>query len=413
MAGRRVVVTGLGLVTPLGNCVVDTWSGIVAGKSGIAPIDKYDVGKLTVKIAGMPKEFDVTQLMSAKEARRIDVFIHYAIAAAREALRHSGYDVSDTNAHRVATCVGSGIGGITSIEDHCHILRDVGPRKISPFFVAGAISNMAAGNVSIDLGLKGPSICVSTACTSGTHNIGMAARMIAYGEADAAIAGGAECGSSPIGMAGFAAARALSTRNDDPQAASRPWDEDRDGFVLSDGAGMLMLEEYESAKSRGAEIHAELIGFGMSSDAFHITAPPEDGEGAAAAMRHALQDARLNPEQIDYINAHGTSTPVGDKVEAVAIERVFPQFATHLVVSSTKSMTGHMLGAAGAVEAVLSVLSIQHQVVPPTINFNKTEIGTSLDFVPNQSRARAVRCVMTNSFGFGGTNSTLIFKSLS
>lgn len=410
MSRRRVVVTGLGMLTGLGNTVESTWAGIVAGKSGISLIDHFDTTNYTTRFAGLVRDFDVEAYMPAKEARRMDEFIQYGITAGLQAMQDSGLVVTPENALRIGVSIGSGIGGLSSIERSKETLMADGPRKISPFFVPGSIINMAAGMLAIRLGLKGPNIAVSTACTSGTHCIGLATRMIAYGDADMMLAGGAEKASSPLGMAGFSAARALSTRNDNPQAASRPWDRDRDGFVLGDGAGVLMLEEYEHAVARGARIYAEIIGFGMSDDAYHMTAPTENGEGAAAAMRNALRDAGIAPEAIDYVNAHGTSTDAGDVAESKAIESVFGDHARKLAVSSTKSMVGHLLGAAGAVEAIFSVLAIVNNIAPPTINHDNPSEGCNLDYVPNTARPMKIDVALSNSFGFGGTNGSLIFR---
>lgn len=410
MSRRRVVVTGLGMLTGLGNTVESTWAGIVAGKSGISMIDHFDTTNYSTRFAGLVKDFDVEAYMPAKEARRMDEFIQYGIAAGLQAFKDAGLEVTAGNAPRIGVSIGSGIGGLSSIERNKEILMADGPRKISPFFVPGSIINMAAGMLAIRLGLKGPNIAVATACTSATHCIGLAARMIAYGDADVMLAGGAEKGSSPLGMAGFSAARALSTRNDNPQAASRPWDRDRDGFVLGDGAGVVVLEEYEHAVARGARIYAELIGFGMSDDAFHMTSPSENGEGAAAAMRNALRDAGIAPEMVHYVNAHGTSTEAGDVAESQAIEAVFGDHARHLAVSSTKSMVGHLLGAAGAVEAIFSVLAIVNNIAPPTINLDNPAEGCNLDYVPNKARSMTIDVALSNSFGFGGTNGSLIFR---
>lgn len=409
MSRRRVVVTGLGVVSPVGNTVGDAWDSILNGRSGIAPIESFDTSDFSTRFSGSVKDFDVSLYMPPKEAKRVDLFIQYGMAASIQALQDAGLEITGANAERVGTAIGSGIGGIGLIEKSRHILDESGPRKLSPFTVPGAVINMVAGFLSIRYGLKGPSIAITTACTTGTHNIGMAARMIGYGDADAMVVGGSEMATTPVGLGGFAAARALSTRNDDPQAASRPWDRDRDGFVLGDGAGALVLEEYEFAKARGANIYAELIGFGMSADAFHMTAPPENGEGAARAMREALRDGQLSPEQVDYINAHGTSTPAGDLAESVAVESVFGDGAKALAVSSTKSMTGHLLGAAGAVEAILTVLAVRDQVAPPTINLDNPGDGCNLDYVPHTAQERPIRYALSNSFGFGGTNGSLLF----
>ncbi|MBQ0760035.1 MAG: 3-oxoacyl-[acyl-carrier-protein] synthase II [Zhongshania sp.] len=412
MTKRRVVVTGMGMISPLGNSVAETWRNILAAKSGIAMIDRFDVSEFATRIGGAIKNFDIAEYMSAKEAKRFDPFIHYGVAAAEQALTDSGIEVTEANAHRIGTAIGSGIGGIGLIENSRAIIDKSGPRKLSPFTVPGAIINMVAGVLAIKHNLQGPSIAIATACTTGTHNIGMAARMIAYGDADAMLAGGAEMATTPVGLGGFAAARAMSTRNDDPASASRPWDKHRDGFVLGDGAGMLVLEEYEFAKRRGAHIHAELLGFGMSCDAFHMTSPPEDGRGARAAMDNALHDASVNAEQLDYINAHGTSTMAGDLAESKAIEQLLGATAKNVAVSSTKSMTGHLLGAAGAVEAIFSILAIRDQVAPPTINLVEPDEGCNLNYVPNTPQQRAIGYVLSNSFGFGGTNGSLLFGRL-
>ena len=410
MSRRRVVVTGLGMVTSLGADVASTWAGIIAGKSGISNIDHFDTSAYKTRFAGLVRDFKAEDYMPAKEVRRYDTFMHYGIAAGLQAFNDAKLTVTPENADRIGVALGSGIGGLTTIEDGHKTLLNDGPNKISPFFVPGSIVNMAAGLLAIRCGLKGPNFSVATACTTATHCIGLAARLIAYGDADVFVAGGAEKGSSPLGMAGFTAARALSSRNDNPQAASRPFDKDRDGFVLGDGAGVMVLEEYEHAVSRGAHIYAELVGFGMSDDAFHITSPTETGEGAAAAMRNALKDARLSPSEVDYINAHGTSTPAGDAAESQAIEAVFGDHAMKVAVSSTKSMTGHLLGAAGGVEAIFSVLAIRDNIAPPTINLDNQDPACRLDYVPNQARSMPINVTLSNSFGFGGTNGTLIFK---
>jgi len=400
----------MGAVTPLGNTVSDTWKGLVEGKSGISMIDTYDVSNFATRFAGLIRNLDVTEYISAKEARKIDPFIQYGLIAGIQAIRDSGLDINDDNRQRIGVAVGSGIGGIGTIEKNHDQFIAGGPRKVSPFLVPGSIINMIAGNLSIMFGLQGPNWAITTACTTATHCVGYAARVIKYGDADVMVAGGGECGSSPLGMAGFIAARALSTRNDDPQAASRPWDKDRDGFVLADGAGVLVLEEYEHAVKRGAKIYGEVIGFGASGDAHHITAPPEDGRGAADSMRAALRDAGIAPEQVDYVNAHGTSTPAGDVAETRAIKSVFGAAAYSVSVSSTKSMVGHLLGAAGGVEAVFSLMAMQDQVAPPTINLDNPEDECDLDYVPHVAKQRKIDIAMSNSFGFGGTNGTLIFK---
>ncbi len=412
MSRRRVVVTGMGMLSPLGNDVPSSWQGILAGRSGIGLIEHMDLSAYSTRFGGSIKGFDVEQYLPAKEARKLDLFIQYGLAASFQAVRDSGLEITDANRERIGVAMGSGIGGLTNIENSCKALIEQGPRRISPFFVPGSIINMVSGFLSIHLGLQGPNYAIATACTTGTHCIGMAARNIAYGEADVMVAGGSEMAACGLGIGGFAAARALSTRNDDPAAASRPWDKGRDGFVLSDGAGALVLEELEHAKARGARIYAELIGFGMSADAFHMTSPPDDGAGAARCIRNALNDAQLNVEQVQYINAHGTSTPAGDKAEAAAIRSVFGDHAYELSVSSTKSMVGHLLGAAGAVEAIFSVLAIQDQVAPPTINLEEPDEGCDLDFVPNQAKPRPIDVVVSNSFGFGGTNGSLVFRRL-
>ncbi len=405
-----MVVTGLGAVSPVGLTVTDSWGNVLDGKSGIAPIEHFDVSDFSTRFGGSVRGFDITRYISEKEAKKMDVFIHYGLAAGCDAFEDSGLDVAEENSERIGVAIGSGIGGITGIESgHSAFLRG-GPRKISPFFVPSNIINMISGNVSIKYGLKGPNFAIVTACTTGTHNIGEAARVIQYGDADVMIAGGAEMATSPTSLGGFASARALSRRNDDPVHASRPWDKDRDGFVLSDGAGVLVLEELEHAKRRGARIYAELIGYGMSADAYHMTQPPEGGEGAARCMRNALRDAGINADQVDYINAHGTSTPAGDIAETRAIKTVLGNHAYSTPISSTKSMTGHMLGAAGGIEAIFSVLALRDQVIPPTINLDNPDPECDLDYVPHTAREARLDIVMSNSFGFGGTNGTLIFK---
>ena len=410
MSRRRVVVTGMGMLSPLGVDVASSWQGILAGRSGIGLIESVDLSAFSTRIGGSVKGFDVEQYLSVKEARKLDLFIQYGLAASFQAMRDSGLEVTDANRERIGVAMGSGIGGLSNIEATCKILFEQGPRRISPFFVPGSIINMISGFLSIHLGLQGPNYAIATACTTGTHCIGMAARNIAYGEADVMIAGGAEMAACALGMGAFGAARAMSTRNDDPNKASRPWDKGRDGFVLSDGAGALVLEELEHAKARGATIYAELVGFGMSGDAYHMTSPPEDGNGAARCMTNALRDAGLNADQVQYINAHGTSTLAGDKAEASAVKRVFGEQAYKLSVSSTKSMTGHLLGAAGAVEAIFSVLSLRDQVAPPTINLDEPDEGCDLDFVAHQAKALSIDAVLSNSFGFGGTNGSLVFR---
>jgi 3-oxoacyl-[acyl-carrier-protein] synthase II len=410
MQKRRVVVTGLGMITPLGNDVESTWSQILQGKSGVGLIDRIDPTPFTAHIGAQVKDFDIEKYLSPKEARRIDDFIQLGYAASVQALEDSGLTITDENASRVGAAIGSGIGGLPEIEKTYRAFLESGPRKISPFFIPGAIINMAAGFVSIHCNLKGPNISIVTACTTGAHNVGHAARMIAYGDADAMLAGGTEMSTCHLGVGGFAASRALSTRNDAPEKASRPWDKDRDGFVLGEGAGILMLEEYEHAKARGAKIYAELAGFGMSADAYHITTP--GGNGAYHSMTNTLKDARLDKKDVDYINAHGTSTLVGDLAEAEAVKQTFGDHAYKIPVSSTKSMTGHLLGAAGAVEAIFSVLAIRDQVVPPTINLDEPGEGCDLDFVPHMARNIKVDVALSNSFGFGGTNGSLLFKKI-
>lgn len=409
---RRVVVTGLGAVTPLGNDVSSSWEGILAGRSGIATITDYDVSAYSTRFAGLIKDFDASQWLGPKEVRKTDPFIHYGIAAAKQALQQSGLEVTDANRERIGICIGSGIGGIGTIEREVNVLSQKGPRRVSPFFVPASIINMISGYLSIELGITGPNLAVVTACTTATHSIGLAGRLIASGDADVFLAGAGERGSSPAGMAGFCAARALSTRNDSPETASRPWDKDRDGFVLGDGAGVLVLESLEHAQARGAQVLAELTGFGMSGDAHHITLPAEGGDGARRAMQLALNDAGLNPEDVDYVNAHATSTGAGDIAETEALKSVFGDHAKALSVSSTKSMTGHLLGAAGGIEAVFSILALRDQVVPPTINLENPEDGCDLDFTAGKARERKMRCALSNSFGFGGTNGSLIFQTL-
>lgn len=412
MTKRRVVVTGLGMVTPLGLDASSTWSALLDGRSGAGPIEHFDTTKFATNFACLVKDFDVSQYMAAKDAKKMDTFIQYGVVAGMEAVADSGLEITDSNRHRIGVMVSSGIGGILGIEQNHAKLLQSGPRRVSPFFVPASITNMLSGQLSMHYGITGPSLAIVTACTTGVHNIGQAARMIAYGDADAMLAGGAEKASTELGIAGFNAARALSTRNDDPQAASRPWDKDRDGFVLGDGAGVVVLEEYEQAKRRGATIYAELSGFGMSSDAFHMTLPPEDGRGAAAAMQNALQDANVNPQQVGYINAHGTSTGAGDIAETRAIKTVFKDDAYQVPVSSTKSMTGHLLGAAGAVEAIFSIQALHHQKIPPTINLDNPDEECDLDYVPHTARDMALDMTLCNSFGFGGTNGSLLFSKL-
>lgn len=410
MSRRRVVVTGLGLVAPVGLNVKSSWENILAGKSGIQPITHFDVSTFTTRFGGPIYGFDPTEYVSEKDAKKMDKFIHYGIAAGSQAIVDSGLTVDDSNRRRIGVAIGSGIGGITGIENNHEIYRTKGPRRISPFFVPANIINMVAGDLSIKYGLQGPNYSIVSACATGTHNIGEAGLMIRHGYVDVMVAGGAEMGTSPVGLGGFAAARALSTRNEDPERASRPFDRDRDGFVLSDGAGVVVLEEYERAVARGATIYAELVGFGMNSDAYHMTSPSEDGAGAAECMRLAMEDAGVNPDQIHYINAHGTSTPAGDAAETLAIKRAFGERAYQVPVSSTKSMTGHMLGAAGGAEAIFSILAIRDQVAPPTINYETPDPACDLDCVPNTAREMPIEYALTNSFGFGGTNGTLIFR---
>lgn len=410
MTRRRVVVTGLGIVSPIGNNVAQVWDSIGKGRSGITRITRFDPSNLPCQIAGEVKDFDPAQFINPKEARRMDVFIHYGLVAAQEAMKDAGIEPNPDFAERAGVCIGSGIGGLPLIAETWSAYLEGGVRKVSPFFIPGSIINMISGNLSIQYGLKGPNLAVVTACTTGNHSIGEAARLIEYGDADVMVAGGAECAVHELGIAGFCAARALSTRNDAPEKASRPWDKGRDGFVMGEGAGVLVLEELEHAKARGATIYCELTGYGMSADAHHITAPPEDGDGARRSMVNALKNARINPDQVDYINAHGTSTPLGDLGETVAVKRTFGDHAKKLAVSSTKSMTGHLLGAAGGIEAVFSVLAIQHQVAPPTINLEEASEGCDLDYVPHQARPMKIDVALSNSFGFGGTNGTLIFQ---
>jgi len=407
---RRVVVTGLGLITPLGNDVAGSWDALKNGKSGIGPIEHFDATDFSTRFGGSVKNFDASEFMAAKDARRMDVFMHYGIAAGVQAIQDAGLEDNLEVPERAGVAIGSGIGGITSIEQTTLQIQESGPRKVSPFFVPGSIINMIAGNLSIRFGLQGPNIAVTTACTTGTHNIGLAANMIANNQADIMLAGGAEMATSPVGLGGFCAARALSTRNDDPKRASRPWDQDRDGFVLSDGAGILVLEELDHAKARGATIYAELCGFGMSGDAYHMTSPPEGGAGAAQCMRNALASAGMAASDVDYINAHGTSTVAGDVAETQAIKSVFGNHADQLAVSSSKSMIGHLLGASGSVEAIVAVLSLRDQIITPTINLDNPAAGCDLDYVPHQAREQALTVVLSNSFGFGGTNGSLIFK---
>ena len=412
MSKRRVVITGLGAVTPLGNDVATTWSNLIVGQSGIATISRFDASDISSQIAGEVKGFDVGEYIGAKEARTMDTFIHYGLAAGIQAFRDSGRAVTEENAERIGVIIGSGIGGLPMIETNCESLFNKGARRVSPFLIPGSIINMISGHMSIMYGLKGPNLAVVTACTTGTHCIGEAMRMIQYGDADAMLAGGAESTISALAMAGFANMRALSTRNDDPARASRPWDADRDGFVMGEGAGVLMLEEYEHAKARGAKIYAELVGYGMSADANHMTAPCEDGDGAMRSMRNAMRDAGVNPDQVNYINAHGTSTPLGDVAETVAIKRALGDAVGKTVVNSTKSMTGHLLGGAGGVESVFTALAVAHQKSPPTINLDNPGEGCDLDYCANVARDLKIEVAMSNNFGFGGTNGTLVMKKI-
>jgi 3-oxoacyl-[acyl-carrier-protein] synthase II len=412
VSSRRVVVTGLGMISSLGNTVADTWHGILNGKSGIATINSFDASAFTTQFSASVKNLVVDNYFPGKEARKMDPFIQYGMVAGIQAIRDSGLEITEANAGRIGVSIGSGIGGIGTIEEGAITLAEKGPRRISPFFVPSAIINMISGNLSIMHNLRGPNIAITTACTTGTHSIGFGARMIQYGDADVMVVGGAEMATTPLGLGGFAAARALSTRNDNPQAASRPWDRDRDGFVLGDGAGVLVLEEYEHAKARGARIYAELVGFGMSGDAYHMTSPPENGSGAAASMVNAIRDAKIAVSDIHYVNAHGTSTPAGDKAECQAVKSVWGSDVDKVAVSSTKSMIGHLLGAAGAVEAIFSVLAIRDQVAPPTINLDNPDEGCDINLVPHTAQERKIEAVLSNSFGFGGTNGSLIFKKI-
>ncbi len=413
MSKRKVVVTGLGIVSPVGNTVSSAWENIISGKSGITRITRFDASNFTSQIAGEVKDFDIQQYLSAKEARRMDTFIHYGMAAGIQAVKDAGIDdVGQLNPEQIGVNIGSGIGGLPMIENTDIAYHAGGPRKISPFFIPSTIINMIAGNLSIMFGYKGPNIAIVTACTTATHSIGNSARMIEYGDADVMVCGGAESCVTPLAIGGFAAARALSAHNSDPESASRPWDIDRDGFVLGEGAGVLVLEELEHAKRRGAKIYAELAGFGMSADAYHMTAPSDDGEGAARCMSNALKNAGINTTEVDYINAHGTSTPLGDIAETIAVKRCFGDYASKLAVNSTKSMTGHLLGAAGGIEAIFSVLAIHHQIAPPTINLINQDPQCDLDYIPNTARTMDIKVALSNSFGFGGTNGTLVFRSV-
>jgi len=412
MKKRRVVITGLGIVCPVGNTVTEAWGNILNGNSGISTLENIDTEGQTVTFGGSINNFDVSEYLSSKEAKKMDIFIHYGMAAGIQAIEDSGIEVTDSNAERIGVAIGAGIGGLTTIEKTADLFREKGARRISPFFVPSSIINMVSGNLSIKYGLKGPNFAIVTACTTGTHNIGDASRIIEYGDADVMIAGGTEMSTTNCGLGGFAAARALSTRNDDPKTASRPWDIDRDGFVLGDGAGVLVLEEYEHAKNRGANIYAELSGYGMSSDAYHMTLPSEGGEGAARCMKNAINNARLNPYEVDYINAHGTSTPAGDLAETDAAKLALGSHSNNIVMSSTKSMTGHLLGAAGGIEAIFSTLSIIDQVAPPTINIFSQDPNCDLDYAANEAKEISINNVISNSFGFGGTNGSIVISKL-
>lgn len=412
MSRRRVVVTGIGLLSPLGTDVASTWQRLVAGESGIGTIDHFDTAGLSTQIAGLVPQFDLDAYFSSKEARKMDVFIQYGMVAGIQAIRDAGIADAGIDPSRIGVAVGSGIGGLTGIEENHRKMLEGGPRRVSPFFVPGNIINMISGNLSIQYGFTGPNFALVTACTTGAHSIGIAAQQIMYGNAEVMVAGGAEKASSPLGMSGFAAARALSTRNDEPGRASRPWDRDRDGFVLADGAGVVVLEEYEHARARGAQMYAELVGFGMSGDAYHITGTPPDGAGAALAMRNALRDAALNTDQVGYINAHGTSTKIGDLAELAAVRQVFGEQANQLAMSSTKSMTGHMLGAAGAAEAIFTMLALRDGVLPPTINLDNPDEGCDLNFVAHTAQQKPIEYALSNSFGFGGTNSSLLLRKV-
>jgi len=409
---NRVVVTGMGMVSPLGHNVSESWAAVLAGKSGAAPITSFDASAFATQFSASVKNLDLSPYLSEKEARKVDPFIQYGMAAGIQAVEDSGLQVTPENAERIGCLIGSGIGGLGSIEETSITIKERGPRRISPFFVPGSIINMIAGNLSIRYGFKGANIAVTTACTTGTHCIGLAAREIMFGYADAMICGGSEMATTPVGIGGFAAARALSTRNDDPTRASRPWDKDRDGFVLGDGAGVLVLEEYQHALARGAKIYAEVIGFGTSADAFHMTSPPEDGEGAARSMRNALKDADISAADVQHINAHGTSTPAGDLAECRAVKSVFGEHAYSLTVSSTKSMTGHLLGAAGAIETIFTVMAIKDRIAPPTINLDNPEAECDLNFVAHKAQPQTIQVALNNSFGFGGTNGTLVFRRI-
>jgi 3-oxoacyl-[acyl-carrier-protein] synthase II len=411
LSKRRVVVTGLGVVSPVGNDVASAWESILSGRSGIATVTRFDTAGFPTHFGGEIRQLDLAPYMSTKDARRMDAFMQYGVVAGMQAMRDSGLAVTEANSERIGILMGSGMGGLESIEDtYDKYLETHSPKKVSPFFIPASIINLVSGHLSIAFNITGPNLAVATACTTSTHAIGLAMRLIQYGEADAMLAGGSEMATCVTGMSGFAQAKALSQRNDDPEGASRPWDKDRDGFVMGDGAGAMMLEEYEHAKARGAKIYAEIVGFGMSGDAFHVTAPPENGEGARKAMAKALSDAQLNPDQVQYINAHATSTELGDRAETLAIRRAFGPAADKLAVSSTKSMTGHLLGAAGAVEAIFSVLALRDQTAPPTINLHTPGEGCDLDYIPKTARKMPIEYTLSNSFGFGGTNGSLIFR---
>ena len=413
MSKRRVVVTGMGIISPVGNTISGAWENIVAGKSGISRITRFDASAFTSQIAGEVDDFDISEYLPSKEARRMDIFIHYGMAAATQSIKDAGIeDISGLEAERIGVNIGSGIGGLPMIEHMDEAYHKGGPRKISPFFIPSTIINMISGNLSIKYGYKGPNIAIVTACTTATHSIGSSARMIEYDDADIMICGGAESCVTPLAIGGFAAAKALSVSNDNPEAASRPWDQARDGFVLGEGAGVLVLEELEHAKRRGATIYAELAGFGMSADAYHMTAPSEDGEGAARCMINALKNSKIDLSEVDYVNAHGTSTPLGDIAETIAVKRCFGEHAKKLAVNSTKSMTGHLLGAAGGIEAIFSALAIYHQISPPTINLDNQDPQCDLDYVPNEARRMNINVALSNSFGFGGTNGTLVFRKM-
>ena len=412
MSKRRVVITGLGMISPVGQSVKSSWENILAGNSGIAPIEQFDASAFSVRFGGSIRDFDRRGIITDKDVKKMDPFIQYGIVAAEEAFKDSGLEVTEENAERIGVAIGSGIGGIGVIEKNYDVIINKGPRKVSPFLIPSTIINMVSGHVSIRHGLKGPNIAIVTACATATHSIGDAARIIEYGDADVMIAGGTEMATTRSGLGGFAAARALSTRNDDPETASRPWDKDRDGFVLADGAGVVVLEEYEFAKKRGAKIYAEVIGFGMSGDAYHMTSPSIGGDGAKRCMQYAMRNAKINPDAVDYINAHGTSTLAGDQAEVYAVKGAFEQHAHTLAVSSTKSMTGHLLGAAGGIEAIFTALAIRDQVAPPTINIFNQDPECDLDFVPNTAREMKIETAMSNSFGFGGTNGTLVFRKV-